>query len=258
MNMNKCKNLLKQYGFHYLSGFLFVLGIKYFYSRAGSDELLWILAPTTGWVSILSGIPFEYEAGFGYVNHSLRYLIAPSCSGVQFMIIMTTMLIFSFSHRIKRLGWIITSVFSSYLFTILVNGFRIILAIYLPEYLNELSSTCENPYMVKLLEYQPSPKQLHTAIGIIVYFTALLIIYYIVDSVTTNSSTSLAKCLVPAFWYFLIVLGIPLINSANAASKEQYRRYALLVFTVCTGIILLYRVIHFLGNSLKTRLSKTG
>ena len=49
-----------------------------FYSKASVPDLKWILAPTSLWVRILSGIPFDYEPGSGYVSHSFRFIIAPS------------------------------------------------------------------------------------------------------------------------------------------------------------------------------------
>lgn len=99
MNCTELKKIIRQNFVFYLIGFLLVFGIKYFYSKAGSDELIWILAPTTRLVTILSGIPFTYESGIGYVNHELRFIIAPSCSGVQFMMITIATLIFSYVHR---------------------------------------------------------------------------------------------------------------------------------------------------------------
>lgn len=109
-------HFLRQNLFIYIMGVLLILGMKHLYSRADCDSLRWILGPTARWVEALSGIPFTYEPGMGYVNHGLRYLIAPSCSGVQFMIITAAMLIFSFSHlwvggrhlaglRLGRLPW---------------------------------------------------------------------------------------------------------------------------------------------------------
>jgi len=128
-------------GIFYLAGLLLILGIKYFYSNAGSNELVWILAPTSWWVRTLSGFSFEYEPFVGYVNHKLRFIIAPSCSGVQFMIITMTVLIFSFIHRMdnnkKRLLWFSCSLILSYPVTILVNGIRIVLSICLPRLLPE-------------------------------------------------------------------------------------------------------------------------
>ena len=96
------EKITKQFSFYipyYLLSLLALLCLKLFYSRAGADNLTWILTPTTGWVSILSGIPFTYAPGEGYVNHSLRFIIAPSCCGIRFLGITAAMLIFSFLHR---------------------------------------------------------------------------------------------------------------------------------------------------------------
>ncbi len=43
----------------YLLGILLIVGIKYFYRGAGSDELRWLLAPTTYLVTLLCGIPLS-------------------------------------------------------------------------------------------------------------------------------------------------------------------------------------------------------
>ena len=55
----------------YVPAVLAVFAIKIFYRTADSDQLSWILAPTTWWVQILSGIPFEKAAQVGYVGHDL-------------------------------------------------------------------------------------------------------------------------------------------------------------------------------------------
>lgn len=263
----------------YILSALLLFGLKYFYSGAGSDALKWILAPTTRWVELLSGIPFVYEQGTGYVNHSLRLLIAPSCSGVQFMLITFAMLVFSFLHRIettaptpglhsestlntvsrhfqrypfphsnipgclypvlKKLFWVAASLLLSYMLTILVNGLRIIAAIYLPVYFEE------NRFLRELL----SPERLHTVIGIIVYFVSLLTVYQLADYAfqrrhgkgrdnISSLKRFLRKCLSPVFWYFFIVLGIPFLNRAYRKSGAQFTDFAFLV-TGCCGIVLM-------------------
>lgn len=231
--------MFRRYGIFYLITFLVLLGIKYFYSKAGSDELLWILTPTTGWVSILSGIPFRYEAGMGYVNHALRYVIAPSCSGVQFMLITIATLIFSFIHRVNqklRPYWTFGSIVASYFLTIMVNGLRILCAIYIPLYLQDV-----NIYHAFL-----TPSRIHTMIGTGIYFIALLIIHRIAGYVaqllntSANEKPSVPKCVTPIFWYFFIVLGIPLLNNAYSKNPMQFAEYAILIILVCSGILLLY------------------
>jgi hypothetical protein len=67
----------------YLIALLIAFGLKYHYSRAGSDELSWILAPTASVVEHVSGIRFENEPapGLSTINtassslHPVRGLI---------------------------------------------------------------------------------------------------------------------------------------------------------------------------------------
>lgn len=278
----------------YLVGILVVLGLKYYYSQADCDSLLWILTPTTRWVELLSGISFTYISGTGYVNHSLRLLIAPSCSGVQFMIITIATLVFSFVHRVaspqaqafgtdgrvvRGLGWIAASIVFAWLFTILVNGLRIIIAIYLPLYLDSAG----------LMGGMLTPDRLHTVIGVVVYFVALLTLYrlsgYFVhrmtDSVNTfyeearlarseqgtagrqeNSfpgqpkikgalhtgkrellSMLARRCLPPIFWYFFMTLGIPFLNRAYWKAPAEFTEFALLLICCVTLIFLPYAIV---------------
>lgn len=295
MNPQNLKTTVKQNFIFYLTGFLVIFGLKYFYSKAGSDELTWILTPTTRWVSILSGISFTYVSGTGYVNHNLKYVIAPSCCGVQFMIITIAMLIFSFVHRInsettipafhyfrsktpasgslpagtKGFFWIFGSIAFSYLITIFVNGLRIILAVYIPLYLEDMQF------------YSPvlTPDRLHTLIGTAVYFTALLIIYHLTESfflkITSLPETSavpsntdsgktghsphscrrllIRKCLSPVFWYFFIVLGIPFLNRAYKNGAGSFTEFAILITSVCFMIILLLCLLLMLRKHLRVR-----
>ena len=57
----------------YIVVLIAAMGLKYHYSRAGSDELGWILGPTAWVVEHVSGIPFEPETGTGYVSAGIRY-----------------------------------------------------------------------------------------------------------------------------------------------------------------------------------------
>lgn len=246
MNIRKAANFTRKNFLFYLIGFLIIFGMKYFYSKAGSDDLRWILAPTARWVEILSGIPFEYEQGAGYANQDLRMLIAPSCSGVQFMTITIAMLIFSFVHKAaggararRRLCWIFASVLLSYLLTIFINGLRIIAAIYLPLFLD----------WTRLRDSFLTAGKLHTLIGVIVYFASLLTVYRLADCLFRKGEAKrpgriwkqfLRKCAPPAFWYFAIVLGIPFLNRAYRKRGEAFLEYTALVASCCGAILFLY------------------
>lgn len=259
--INKTKALLRKNGIFYLTGLLFILGVKLFYSKAAVPGLTWILAPTSLWVRILSGIPFAYDPGSGYVSHSFRFIIAPSCSGVQFMLIAVATLLYSFVHRMptrkKGICWTIFSFLFSYLYTILVNGLRIVLSIYLP--LSLPQNMWNGGWM--------TAERLHTLTGAVVYFTALFILYRAAGSLVIliagkpeeiSSETgrtqpllqpparfpasilvTLRKFLPPAFWYFAIALGIPFLNRAYAGNERNFTEYALTLGTVCLILILL-------------------
>ena len=130
---------LKTCGLYYLIGLILILGIKYYYRHADVQDLTWILAPTARWVQILSGISFTYDMQLGYVSHSLRFIIVPSCCGVQFLLIAFATLLYSFLHRMRsiqaRIGWMSFCITGAYLFTIFINGIRIVLSIYFPQLL---------------------------------------------------------------------------------------------------------------------------
>lgn len=278
MSIVKIKQLISQNRIFYLIGFLTVFGLKYCYSRAGCDELVWILTPTARWVRILSGIPFYYAPQIGYINDEYRFIIASSCSGIQFMLITIATLTYSFVHRMntrkKGYLWLALSVACSYLLTIFVNGIRIILAIHLPVYIQKWG----------ILSGVLSPGQLHTSIGVVVYFTALFIIYHIAghasqlladstrlwfisaiqrrkghpSQISTDPAANqesscrqtLRKYLPPVFWYFFIALGIPFLNSAYRKNGEQFIEYAILITTICTAILILLCLVTFIHKHL--------
>lgn len=244
----------------YFLGFALIFGIKLFYSRAGSDELRWILGPTACWVEILSGIPFEYEPGAGYVNHSLRCLIAPSCAGINFMIILMASLLFPFIHRVeapekedqlsdfwRKTYWTAGSLVFSCFITILVNGLRILAAVYLPEFFRRAG----------LLGGFLSEERLHTAIGVAVYFVCLLTVYRLADRFVdglgregmsepeTGGSRKgfsgiAGQLLVPAFWYFGFTLGLPLAVRIYRGEIGEYGEYAAPVALVGGLVLAVY------------------
>ena len=238
MNLCKLKEIIQQNMIYYLMGILTLLFLKLFYAEASCEALRWILGPTARLVTLITGISFSYEPGMGYINHSLKYVIAPSCSGVRFLLILIAMLIFSFVHRAEKgFLWTVLSLPVSYVLTVSVNVLRIILSIYIPLFLGQ---TGFSRYLTQ--------NALHTAIGTATYFASLLIIYHLTDAYFVKSSGRQKKSrnlhyLVPAFWYFVIVLGIPFLNHAYTKGDGKFTGYAALVSSVCLPILLLFGVI---------------
>ena len=57
---------------------------KEYYRDATAADLRWILAPTAYLVSLFTGGHFIYEAGAGYADNALKFVIAPPCAGLNF------------------------------------------------------------------------------------------------------------------------------------------------------------------------------
>ena len=237
-----------------LFGLLTALGLRCFYGNAGSDALLWILAPTAWWTQILGGPAFLYEPGVGYVNHEIRDIIAPSCAGVRFLTLSLAMLIVIFvpSQKSRRQGyaWTILSIPGAWLFTGIVNGLRMVLSIYLPKLFQGLG----------LMDGWLTWERLHTIIGTSVYFTALLILYqvgaWISRRMGGRECSRLGGAGVPALWYFLVVLGIPFVRRALAGNYQGFGAYAGVILTVCLSILCLTRIGGALGRGWRRQKTK--
>lgn len=234
-NRQKLHTFIKNNWFFYLTGFLLLLGMKYFYSRTNVNHLTWLLAPTAWWVQALSGIPFHFVPYEGYVNHTYQFVIARSCCGMQFMIITIATLLFPFIPQMdttqKKIRWMISILPASYILTILVNIIRILLSIYLPVIMQKSLS---GSFL--------TPARLHTLIGTFVYFTSLFLIYHLAGLL---SRRSFPKILPPVFFYLALVLGIPLLNRNWQNGEKQFAEYAFLVISVCFAVLFIPACHHF-------------
>lgn len=222
----------------YIPAIIAVVVIKMYYRTADSEQLFWILAPTTKWVQILSGISFEKIVQVGYVSHEYRFIIAPSCSGVRFLLIAFIMMVFAFTSIMdslrKKIYWLGFSAIFSYIATIFVNGIRITVSIYLPLFLADR----------KILPTWITAEQLHTVIGTTVYFSMLFAVYYLAGRLCKTVQKSAAKrFLVPVFWYFTMVLGIPAIGRLYRGDWTGFWQYTMLVTGVCVLIVLSFWLI---------------
>ena len=115
---NKINRLVLHYGIFYILALFIAFGLKYHYSRADSVDLVWILKPTACLVEHISGIEFESEVNTGFISREYRIIIAPSCAGINFLIIVFCMAMFSGIHVIRRLGsklwWLVASLVCAY------------------------------------------------------------------------------------------------------------------------------------------------
>jgi len=250
INPDKGKDILLKNGIFYLLALLMAFGLKYHYSHASSDDLVWILGPTAELVENVCGISFEKEKNTGFVNQGQRIIIAPSCAGINFLIIAFCMTVFSCLHHFRRrrlkLLCLGISALSSYLLGVAVNTVRIIVSIHLYE------TDINNSWL--------TPERVHRIGGITIYFFFLCMFYLIIRIILnhyglevagnkeTVSGKNLKKSnyahpastgLVPLFWYFVIVLVIPLINAAYRKNVPRFLEHCCMVISVCFAVFVL-------------------
>lgn len=232
----------------YAFGLLVAYGLKSFYSRAGADDLRWVLGPTCRLVGILTGICFDPEPGAGWINHTHRMIVGPTCAGLNFLIIVFSTLHFSFLHRLeglhRKLLWFGLSLGTAYLLTLGTNAIRIIAAIHL--------------YQMDIYGDWITAARVHRLEGSLVYCFSLLAAYLTVDRVagrflfgvspTPAAANPIApeirSALVPLCWYILIAVVVPLLNRAYFREGMLFAEHTLMVLSVCLALLALSCAVH--------------
>ncbi len=215
--------------------------LKQHYSTASVNQLRWILAPTAFLVELVSGHQFEFESYAGYTNGDRTFVIAASCSGVNFLLTAFLML------SLRRL-WIGRTVKTSWFFipgaaaiaflaTLVANTVRISTALQLQR----------NPLELSWL----SGNQLHRLEGVFIYFGFLLLLFIVSEKLSSAvKSPGIAGGLVfPLLIYYATTLAIPLLNivsgkGAVAADLGEHFVFVLaipLVFILPVGSLRFVR-----------------
>jgi len=229
-----------------MAALVVAVGLKYHYSRAPSDRLAWILSPTAGVVEYMSGMGFEKEHGTGFVSRGNRIIIAPSCAGVNFLIIAFSMAAFSGLHRFRSIGaqafWLVISAAGAYFLTIAVNAVRIVASIYM--------ATAD------IYSQWLTPGRLHRIEGVFIYFFALCLFSLTLEKTfrlctpgptqkrkkwiqqDSDSTGKFHPAVIPLFWYLLVSLGIPLLNRAYRNNGLQFVEHCLVTLAVCMVVFL--------------------
>ncbi len=213
--------------------------LKSHYSRAGADDLAWILAPTAFLVETVSGIQFLPESGAGYFSPGHRYLIAPACAGVNFLIIAFCMTAFPGVYRlrstIRKSLWVLLSAATALGATLVVNTVRIILSMAL--------------YDADITGAALTPEQLHRIAGVAVYFLFLYLLFVAISRALNVTSSGLGPTgryrslisLWPLFWYLAFSIGVPFLNHAYRKAPDRFLEHVLVVLTVSIGLFLTAR-----------------
>ncbi len=250
----------------YILVVLIAFGLKYHYSKAGSDALIWILTPTARLVEWTSGIHFEYEAQTGFVNTAQRIIIAPSCAGVNFLIVALCMAAFCglhlFRRQMRKLCWLAVSGLNAYALTIAVNTLRIISSIYI--------------YRMDIYGGWLTPERMHRMAGIVIYFFFLCLFYMIINKGLQRLRLTISRksggdigpvrgrsdyyrwptiTVTPLLWYALITLGVPLMNAAYNGHGARFAEHIGPVICGCIIVMAAVFLIQWLWQRLKSLIS---
>ena len=146
---------------------LIAWGVKHHYSGAAVEDLRWILRPTAGLVSVVTGERFTWQAGEGYVSRNRLFLIEKSCAGINFMVAAFGMLVIAFAHRARpggmAFGILGGSLLAGYSAAVMINAVRIAIAMWLAAHPGSFPAL--------------TPADVHRVEGIVVYFGGLMLLH---------------------------------------------------------------------------------
>lgn len=203
---------------------LVAYGLKRHYADASTDALSWILTPTAHLVGLVTGVAFAAVPGEGYFSAERMFLIEKACAGVNFMIVAFAMVAFALLHRartVRHAAWIIAvSLLASYVAAVLVNTVRIVIAMWLSAHPMRWSSL--------------TPADIHRLEGITVYFGGLWLLYALVQWIDRGGPAF--RCALPLGCYYLVTLGLPLVNGA---AGDAFLAHAAVVLIVPPVLIVL-------------------
>jgi exosortase K len=195
-------------------------GVKAFYSRAGADELLWVLAPSAWLARFVGGVDLVYEQGAGFISHAHRLVVGPACAGVNFLVICFLCVYFSFARFTSRPRWFVYSLLIAFGGTVAANGLRIFVSAHLWD------ADIYRGWMTREL--------VHRLAGIAIYYASLVTLYCVVGSSVGTRAPRVA----PLLWYVGISIGVPLAGRLVAGGPAGLAGHAAWVIGVALMITL--------------------
>jgi exosortase K len=161
----------------YLTAIGLLILLKYGYSMADNDNLIFLLKPIDKIVGLLTGSHSVYFSEKGYYHANLNILIEKSCSGFNFMLLCYGMLFFLLLKYIENPFFksliIPVSLIISYVLTIFINSSRIFSSIIIQHQANIFLP--DRPHLI-----------IHEIVGVITNLTFLILIYYFSEKFLTN------------------------------------------------------------------------
>lgn len=219
---NRSKKIELSSVFNYSVLFIIILFFKHIYSCAPIEYLKWIMHPVSIIISSLTGMPFIWEAGTGYVNYDSMIIIARSCAGVNFLLLAFVLL----SYRKLKSTSIITgcivlfiSLTIAYLYTLFTNSIRILLAIII--------------FKSKMFDHIIDEATLHEYEGIAVFFSGLILLQFILELLEKRSGTiKVISLMVPFILYIILTLGVSCILNPSVIVSPRFQLHAVAIIVI--------------------------
>lgn len=173
---------------------------KDFYSGATAADLRFVLAPTAWLVEVVGGHGFDWTAD-GYLAAEARFLIAPACAGVNFLVVAFAALVLGLV-RPWRPAWqnaavLPASAAAAYAATVVANAIRILAAI---------------PLWTHRVSYGwLDGARLHELVGVAVFLGMLLLLH----ASARHLARAPARLWVPLVPYAGVTLVVPLLRGAH-------------------------------------------
>jgi len=149
---------------------LFIV-LKFVFTLAGNDELLFLIQPTNVVVGLLTNSTSVYLSDHGFFHEDLNIIIDKSCSGFNFWILsfllFTYLTVKHFERPLSKSLSIPISLIVAYLFTLFVNTSRIFVSIVVQQQTKSLFN---------------NQRIIHEGVGIITNLTFLILAYIIMNS----------------------------------------------------------------------------
>lgn len=210
-------------------------------SRAGADELAWVLVPS-GWLAMqVGGFDLTWEPLAGYIGHHPRLVVGPPCAGVNFLVVAWLATFFASQRALsgaqRKLAWWAATLAIAYLATVGTNAVRIALAAHLQD----------APIYTALI----TKARVHRVLGVVLYCGVLVALC---RATSTRVRVAFAT---PTFaahlswfgWYVGVVVLLPLANRAFTHDPGRFAEHA--TFTLAAGLSVL--VASWLGGLLVDR-----
>jgi exosortase K len=158
---------------YYLIAIVIFILLKFGFTIANNDDLLFLLKPTDKLVGLLTGTNSIYSSDKGYFCNTLNVLIDKSCAGFNFWLLSFLMLTFlglKYSYnKFKRIFVIPLALIGAYFFTIFANTSRIFVSIVIQNQTNNIIKNQQH--------------NIHELLGIITNLSFLILLYFLTNKI---------------------------------------------------------------------------